>query len=463
MEASNGSARGGALFLAALVLGLAVRLASLPLPGTGDMGVYRLWTYNAAVQNPARLYGVGGPPGEWHRLEFDGTDGVITYPPLAIYELGIAGRVYRLLNGGAFPNTIALVFAIKALILVFETGLIWMLFAGIRRLTNEATARWATMAYWLNPSMILAGSMLGYVDALAMLPAAAAVYASSSGWPLVSGALITAATLSKPQCLLLMPGTALVILGADDWRGMLTRALRYGAGVVLAAALILGPIVAIGAWPNLWFAMSGLARHDMLSGNATNLWWIIGYAVRVQHSLDMGVWNAITAETRILAISRFMEVGYPNPRVIGTSITILVMLWGLWTGRRARDWFLLSAVGAFLIHAYATLAAQVHENHLYSAVPLLVIAASRDTRYRRLLWVVSAIFALNLNVFYGISEFEYRGSYMVPRMMSVLDLTVWLSLASCATLVWHAVLLKRVCADPAVLERRGDYRRAITT
>ena len=92
-----------------------------------------------------------------------------------------------------------------------------------------------------------------------------------------------------------------------------------------------------------------------------------------------------------------------------------------------------------------------------------MIAASRDTRYRRLLWVVSVLFALNLNVFYGISEFEYRGSYMVPRMMSVLDLTVWLSLANCATLVWHAVLLKRVCADPAVLEQRGSYRRAITT
>ena len=98
---------------------------------------------------------------------------------------------------------------------------------------------------------------------------------------------------------------------------------------------------------------------------------------------------------------------------------------------------------AFVVHAYATLAAQVHENHLYAAIPLLVIAAAGRPRYRPLLWVLTAIFALNLNVFYGISEYEWRGAFTFPRSMTVLDITVWLSLANCAELVWHARTLKR--------------------
>ena len=52
------------LFLAALVVGTVVRLASLTLPGTADMGVWKLWTYGGAVEAPARLYGIGGSPTE---------------------------------------------------------------------------------------------------------------------------------------------------------------------------------------------------------------------------------------------------------------------------------------------------------------------------------------------------------------------------------------------------------------
>lgn len=436
-----------AFFIVALILGAAVRLASLTLPGTGDMGVYKLWTYNAAVHNPATLYGVGAPTDDWHFISFDGGEGVITYPPFAIYELGVAGRIYRWLNHGEFPNTVGLTVAIKLLILAFECGLAALIYVGVRRLKSATAAQWATTAYWLNPSMILACGFLAYVDAFAMLPAAGALLASATGLPFLSGLLMTAATLSKPQCLILMPGAALVVLAARDFPGMARRAVSFGLGALAAAAAILGPIIAIGAWPNLWFAMSGLARHDMLSGNATNLWWLIGYVLRVRYSLDMGTWNAITMEPRILAISRVVELGYPNPRIVGTAVTIVVMLWGLWTARKVRDWFMLSAAGAFLIHAYATLAAQVHENHLYAAIPLLAIAASARPRYRPLLWLLTAIFALNLNAFYGISEFEWRGSYMIPRAITVLDITVWLSIANCAALWWHSRLLKRECRD----------------
>ena len=52
-------------------------------------------------------------------------------------------------------------------------------------------------------------------------------------------------------------------------------------------------------------ALGRLATHDMLSANAANLWWVIGWLLRVRYSVhDMGAWAAITAPAKILNISR---------------------------------------------------------------------------------------------------------------------------------------------------------------
>ena len=449
VEAVEGkSRRWPRVFLAAIVVGTIVRLAALTLPGTADMGVWKLWTYGGAVEAPTRLYGIGGTPTEWRVVQWERAAGTVVYPPLALYELAGVGRIYRSLNGGAFPNTVALTVAIKLLIVAMEFGLLWLIFVAVRRTAGINAARWAAAAYWLNPSMILAGSMLGYLDPLYMLPAAGAIVAAGVGWPFASGALVAAATLTKPQGVVLIPAAMLALLAAGSSRAILRECVAFASGGVLVTAAVVGPIVAVGGLPNLVLAMSRLAHHDMLSGNATNLWWIIGYVLRVIYAVgDMGTWGAITMRTRILAISRVLELGYPNPRVIGTALTIAAAMWALWTARRVRGWVLLSAVGAFLMHAYATLASQVHENHLYAAVPLLVLVAAQKPRYRPILWAVSAIFFLNLNLFYGISEYAYRGQYVIPRNITVIDLSVLVSVANCAVLAWHAVVLRRECVE----------------
>jgi hypothetical protein len=446
---AEGTSRSGQrLFVAALVVGAIIRVAAMMLPGTADMGVWKLWTYAGTVEAPTRLYGMGGTPTEWRVVHWQRGSGTVVYPPLAVYELAGAGRIYRRLNNGAFPDTLGLTIAIKLLIVATEFGLLFLIFHAVRRTAGRGAAMWAATAYWLNPSMILAGSVLGYLDPLYMLPAAGAIVAAGVGWPLASGALVAAATLTKPQGVILIPAAMLALLAAGSPRSILRERLRFAAGGILATAAVVGPIVAVGGLPNLVLAMSRLASHDMLSGNATNLWWIIGYVLRVIYAVgDMGTWGAITMRTRILAISRVLELGYPNPRVIGTALTLIAAGWALWTARRVRGWVMLSAVGAFLMHAYATLAAQVHENHLYAAIPLLVFVAAERARYRPILWAVSAIFFLNLNLFYGISEYAYRGQYVIPRNITVIDLSVLVSVANCIVFAWHAVVLRRECLE----------------
>jgi hypothetical protein len=103
-------------------------------------------------------------------------------------------------------------------------------------------------------------------------------------------------------------------------------------------------------------------------------------------------------------------------------------------------------VAAFLVHAYATLSAQVHENHLFAAVPLLVLASAGRRAFVPICVGVSAVVALNLNLFYGFGD---GIGYALPRNMTVIDVTVILALINCFLLSWHAAVLKRQCSTAA--------------
>ena len=432
------------LFPAALLLGAVIRTAALLLPGTHDVDIWKIWTYAAATRGATDVYGVGGSPPERRVIDFHGAETTVDYPPLALYELGAVGRVYRGLAGQAFPDTIALTAAIKGLIVLAEIGLTVLTYAAVRRAATVEVARWSALAYWLNPAALLDGSVLGYLDPLFVLPASAALVATVSRWPLLAGALGAAAVLTKAQAIVLTPALAVAICAVRPARDAMRGLLSAATGAAIVSIAVVGPVVAAGAWPNLVQAMSQLATHDMLSANACNVWWIATYLLRTAYAVhDKGIWIAFTTPTRILGISRAVELGYPNARTVGIVLTVAAMAWAVWTARRARDLWLTAALGAFLVHSYATLSAQVHENHLFAAVPLLAVAAAGRRRLIPVFVVVSAIFALNLNIFYGISE---GIGYAIPRDVTIIDLSVVLSVANCAALAWHASIFSRECS-----------------
>ena len=257
---------------------------------------------------------------------------------------------------------------------------------------------------------------------------------------MLAGALLAVAALTKAQAVVIAPAVALTIWNIGEGSRAPARLALAAVAGLATTAVIVAPIVAAGAGPNMIAALLSLTRHDMLSANAPNLWWIVGYLMRALYSLDLGVWGALTAQTKILQISRVVSLGYPNPRTVGAVLTLAACGWALWTARRARDLWMTMAVAAFLVHAYATLSAQVHENHLFAAVPLLAMVAAGRPHYRVLLFALSVVFAVNLNLFYGISE--YIDGWAIPRSLTIVDMTVVLSVINVGLFVWHARILR---------------------
>lgn len=261
----------GGLCLAVLL----VRLAALPLPGTEDTGTWKMWMF-AASNAVTTVYGVGGDPPVRGILEWKDLKTTVDYPPMALYELGAAGRIYRWFDP-AFDDGVWLTVATKLPGLVCGIALTALLWWAVRRHTqSEAAAGWVALAYWANPATILNAEVLGYLDPLMMLPAIGALVLLHEGLPALAGAALAIAVLTKPQGLLLAPILALGAWNVGGRRGLAGAA----AGGAAAATLVVLPFAIAGALPNMWLAFGSFyGRRNILSGNAANVWWIVTYVL----------------------------------------------------------------------------------------------------------------------------------------------------------------------------------------
>ena len=425
-----------ATFISILVFVLGVRMLSLPLPGTEDVRVWKIWSYHAS-KDVTSMYGVGGTPPTRGVLKYRGNWTTVDYPPIALYEMAVAGWIHEFVDP-LYDNTWRLNAAVKLPGLAAGMVLTWWLHALVRRLTgSDTSAQFGALAYWANPATILNAEVLGYLDPLVMLPALVALASASLARPTAGGAALGVALMTKPQALLIGPAFV-AALGLSP-RTVLRAALA-GAAVI---AIVLLPFALAGALPNMSLAVgSWYGRRDIVSGNAANLWWIVTWAERAYFMIpEFGFPGAyLEPVVRPLAISSFMEVGFPNPRPLGTLLVVATCGWGWWRLRGARDLVSHLLLGAFTIHAFFALGVGVHEHHMMLAVPILGLAAALEPHLRRLWIGISLVCALNMNLFYGIS---IGWGWAFPRRATLIDASVVLAIANLALLAWHARLVAR--------------------
>lgn len=421
------------LFLVALALGLVLRLATLPLPGHDDVITWKIWSY-AATTDVTGMYGVGGTPPERGIVRWGERWSTVDYPPFFLYEYAIIGRIFAWLYP-QYPDGLPLLIAVKLPVLAAGAALAWLLFATVRRVSGcIETARGAALGYWLNPATIFGGEMLGYVDPLLTLPAVAGLVLAWQGRHAWAGVLVAVAVMTKPQATLVGPVVVWLL-----WRTAgVSGVARAGAAFSATALVILLPFALRGALSNMWLAFGSFyERRDTMSAFAANVGWLINWGLRSWFGLPELGWRAfLQVVPRPLAISRFQELGYANPRPIAASMIVACLTWATWTIRQARDLGTIAALGALTVHAVFVLNVGMHESHQLLEIPLLVLAASLRPDLRALAVTVSAIVALNINTYYGIG---LGWGWAVPRSITGVDLIVALAIANVTTLVWLAV------------------------
>ena len=426
------------ILISVLAIGAVVRAAALPLPGTIDVSSWKIWSF-AGSTDPAGIYGVGGTPPQRRVLKWSGGATTVDYPPLALYELAIVGRVYWAIDP-LYRDSPVLTVLVKVPGILAEAFFVAVLLTWGRRRYGEAAA-WAALAFWINPAVTMNGAVLGYLDAQMAVPAALALLAASVRQPAAAGALAVCAVLTKAQAIFALPSIGVELFRRRESNRDVGRAVLWG---VLTLSVVLLPIVLRGAWANMLQAVGRLAGHDMLSGNNLNAWWIVTWIVRALDSPELGWIGALTAPVRILRITDFLRL-YPDPRPLGTALVGASMLWACWRSRRAASLGHTALLGGWCVYAYTMLATRVHENHLYLAVPFLMIAGGMDRTLRPLAWAVSVMAAINLYVFYGLGD---GWPPMIGRRWTGLDLTVWLAAVNVGIFVWATAVVRTVTRGP---------------
>jgi hypothetical protein len=413
-----------------------LRVATLPLPGHDDVLSWKIWSY-AGSRDVTAMYGVGGDPPTRGIVTWGEQWTTVDYPPLFLYEYALVGRLYRGLYPD-YPDGLALLIAVKLPVLLASAGLTWLLFWAVRRVSRrDNTARWAALAYWLNPATIFGGELLGYVDPLFLLPAIAGLVLAVLGRPGWAGVLAGLAIATKPQAVLIGPALAVALWSQGGVPAMLRAGVTCGSVLVVTGL----PFYMRGALPNMWLAFGAFyARRDTMSAYAANIGWIINWALRCQVGFPtLGFPKAFLQPVpRPMSITTVRELGYPNPRPIGTGLVLMATLWATWRVWGRRDLSLAAALGAFTVHAFFVLSTGIHESHQLFEVPLLVLAAALCPRFRPLCLVVSALVTLNINVLYGIGN---GLGWAVPRMITGVDLSVVLSFVNVGVLFWFARVL----------------------
>ena len=292
----------------------------------------------------------------------------------------------------------------------------------------------ATLYAW-NPGPLFDAAYWGQGDTLnvALLALAIAVLFWLPGWwPLRSagrwrwapqlaapltglgaGVLIAAAGLTKPQSWVFLPILAWLLLRRT---GLLGTAAAVAGGVATVMAIV-QPWVRAGRVDEMMTVFTNVTQvMPSVSANAHNLWWLKlpGVALAVFDTSPVGGIGEWVAPP-LVTHATVGRIGF-----IALSMLPLVRLTGPLSLR------LVMACAAYTSAAYFMTITQVHENHMFAAIPFLAAAAALDA------WFILPFAIASVCVFFNMALHDFlTGDYVAAQLATHLGTRLppvpWLS------------------------------------
>jgi len=374
-----------------LILLLLLRWWLGTLPGyPHDLGAYKRWALTAGLQGVPAVY-------DQARTTYD-------YPPLYAYLLAPFGRAYATIapaatrefpTTGQFGDSAFFSLLVKLPPLAFDILLAFLLgtLAGRFGMWPGRSGRgwWPALLYLLLPAVLFDSGYWGQPDAVhtfSILLALTLILVGKPHWGWVSAAL---GCLMKPLAIPFLPLLALATLVRSGWRGILAGA----ASALGTALLVYLPFLLTGRGAiALQRLFQDIGAMPFTSSNAHNLWWLLG------------PWKPANASW----------LGPLTPDAIGLglfAIVYAVLLWRLWGLERARfagrtpiargaeplstqqAWYWGAAAVGFSFFIFST---HMHENHLFGALPFLLLLAGGGRRGLALALAVSGVVVVNMAI-----------------------------------------------------------------
>ncbi len=347
----------------------------------GTHGIHTIYDPMSSVEAPAVPGGTN-----WAFGNYD-------YPPLYAYLLAPVGAIYGRLQPDAIQHvtdSLALRFLVKIPPLVFDV-LMAVLIAGIAHRYRLWRGRrswlgWgAAIFYLIQPAVLFDSGYWGQPDVIYIffvLLSLTLILRGRTGWGWVAAAL---ACLMKPLAVPFMPLLFLATVLRAGWKKFF-----LGAGCAAGTVVLVFLPFVLGGRSSLVFhrLTSDLDLMPLTSINAHNLWWLLGPWKPAQTP-----WIGPITKTQV-GLALF-------------AAAYAYVLWRLWRIERGgvanrptsdasgemERWYVAGAAIAFSFFFFST---YMHENHLFAAIPFLVVLAAKGKEWTALAVLVGLACFVNM-------------------------------------------------------------------
>lgn len=375
---------GVALTLAA---SLWVHLCLTQMPDTmGDVGMYAAWA--ASIEG----YGIEGAyfPSFAQRFPID-------YPPVFPYLLAFLSWGRGLVDASPLGPAKALEFWIPLPAALADLATALLVYISVKRIASWRAAYLSMLLYAFNPAVLFATAYWGVMDALNIFFALLALVFLDQRRPELSWAAITLGVFTKPFAAVIALVIAAITLGRYGW----ARSLRCGIVSAAVSVLILAPLLpAHSPVEAIHRVLFDFGNMPYVTSNAHNLWWLLTGGVP---------WVSVNSPA----------VGTLSYQTVG--MLLFFPFWALvcaasFVNRDLVTKYLLCALVSFGFFMTIT---HMHENHLFTALPLLAIVAVNS---RPLAWLYAgASLTLLSNMLlhdpYLVTEYLYDLRYDPRQLM----------------------------------------------
>ncbi|HLW02796.1 MAG TPA: glycosyltransferase 87 family protein [Ktedonobacterales bacterium] len=421
--------REGALFIVLFMAAMLIRIPLMTFRGYyADLSTYLRWgetvtqhftsIYTTAATgsgfpgNPGGGFpgGFGGPPGGPGGFPSGGSGGLpgasfnsaINYPPATPYLFGAIVYLYNQFLEPSFHASLSTLaatngigpFLAKLPLLLADIAAFVYLSVQARKRHSAAFALIVSASYAFSPALLYNGAVWGQTDGFVSFPLLVALFSLLSESYVLAGISLALAILLKPQPVIFVPLILLYLARWTDWK----RLLRFAAAALLMVLLFLLPILIphfqlVAMLNNM--QTTSYSDNALLTSNAFNFWWLIGYAHQSIGSTFLGIKSGTVGTLLFVGVT-------------------LVSAIQIWRHRQPLALCLGLAVQAF---GFFLFMGGQHERYLFFFIPLAlasVILAPRSSRPHLVALYILGTLLCFLNMGVGVGGGSFGNSQPIP-------------------------------------------------
>ena len=363
-------ARHAWLLAAAVVGGLAVRVALLPSPGwVGDIDTFVDWTRHIATNGLARAY-----------------DENLSFGPVMVYVWWLLGILDPTVATAVDSSDAAVRVVMKLPAVIADVAIAGLAWFALRHRPGLATAAVAVLV--LHPALWFVSAWWGTYDSVYTAFGVAAFVLATRGRDALAVVALALAVMTKPQAAPLVVPFAAWYLARAGWRTPAGVSIRRP---VLRLAPLAG--LGLGTIVVLWLPFLGA------NGPSNYVFYLARYQGEFYNLLSISAWNLWWPVQEIVAGGKFILdsgplVGGLSFRVAGYLLTgLFLLVIAVAVARRPSPRALALGLAASALVAY-TFLTTMHERYAFAVLPFLALLLD-DRRARWVAIVFGLVFVVN--------------------------------------------------------------------